>query len=267
MDKFDQDRIYARHGRRTGAVLIVGAGSVGGFLAEELARVGVSPLLLVDHDVLAVENLVRHPLGASSVGKPKASILAGHISEEFPVCDAVGIDADFLSLSEDLQLTLVREADVVVAATDSVDCQRRVNEICIAAEAVAVYPGVWVGSGVRDAEVGEILWVLPGRHTPCYLCATSWRPDGAGAEARGGTRADIKVLVLALVQVVAALLDPSDERAQILNSDETMILVHGFMPASATIQEFFDGQAWKSIEVPFPTTRCPACRARAHPYL
>ena len=186
-------------------MLIVGVGAVGGFLAEELARLGISPLRLVDHDRIEVENLVRHPLGASAVGLPKASTLADRIHNDFPACDVIGIDANFLELPSNEQLRLVREADLVVAATDSVECQRRINEVCLAAEAIAVYPAVWVGTHVRDAEVGEILWVLPGRHTPCYLCMTAWRPTGPGAEARGGTRADIKVLVLATVWVLSLI--------------------------------------------------------------
>jgi len=266
LTSLSEDRVYARHRRRGGAVLIVGTGAVGGFLAEELARLGISPIRLVDRDVLEVENLVRHPLGAADLGRPKAPALADQIRQELPdVCEATGTYADFLELSWDEQLRLAREADVVIAATDSVACQRRINEVCLAAEVTAVYPAVWVGAGVRDAEVGEILWVLPGRHTPCYLCATGWRPEGADAEARGGTRADIQVLVAATVWVVAGLLEPRDERARILDHERTLILVHGFMPTSEAVQDLFDGSDLRSVRVPFPSTRCPACGGQQLP--
>lgn len=259
MTDLSEERVYARHQRRTGAVLIVGAGAVGGFLAVELARLGISPIVLVDHDVLAVENLVRHPLGAEELGKHKASALASRIRREFPLCDATGYDVNFLQLPPGRQQALAREAPVVIAATDSAPCQRRINEVCIATETIAVYPGVWVGDHVRDAEVGEIQWVLPGRHTPCYLCATSWRPEGAGAEARGGTRADIQVLVLALVWVVAGLINPDDERARMLDPERTLILVHGFMQPSRAVEDLFSTSNMTAIRVPFPQRPCEAC--------
>ena len=144
MTEVTEDRVYARHGRRTGAVLIVGAGAVGGFLAEELARIGISPLWLVDPDALEVENLVRHPLGAQFLRQPKAQALAAKISLEFPVCEAIGRKDDFLALPEAEQLRLVSLADVVVAATDNFTCQQRVNRICLRAQVPAVYPAVWV---------------------------------------------------------------------------------------------------------------------------
>jgi hypothetical protein len=185
--------------------------------------------------------------------------LAKRIRSDFPPCAVIGIDTDFMKLPPSEQFRLASEADIVVAATDSVECQRRVNEVCLATSVTAVYPGIWVSAHVREGEVGEILWVRPGRRTPCYLCATSWRSEGATAGARGHTRADIQVLVSATVSVIAGLLDSQDERAQLLNDEETLILVHGFMPTSEEVQDFFDGRIIGSVEVPFPPIPCPAC--------
>lgn len=266
MSEILEDRVYARHRRRTGAVLFIGAGAVGGPAAEEAARLGFSPIRIVDKDVLEVENLVRTTLGAEDLGKPKASSLAAKICRDFPLCDATGIHVDFMKLAAQEQRRLVGLADVVVAATDSVDCQRRVNQLCLAAEKPAVYPAVWVDDQrVRDAEVGEILWVLPGRHTPCYLCATAWRQAGADAQARGGTRVDIQVLVLATVQVVAALLDRTEASAGLLDPEQTCIYVHGFSPPSPAVRGAFQGPGLQSrtVHVPFPLRPCPACGASA----
>ena len=270
-DCVSESRVYARHARKRGAVLIVGAGAVGGFLAEELSRLGISPLCLVDRDVLAVENLVRHPLGCPDLDQPKASSVANQIRREFPLCDATGIDADFLKLSEDDQVRLAHEADLVVAATDTLECQRRINEVCLEAEVTAVYPGVWgPEAGTRDAEVGEILWVLPGNNTPCYQCFTKWRPESDNTAAARGTRADIQIVVLATVQVIAALLDRHDERSRILDDERTLVLVRGFMPSiSDTVRELFrdrDDSGLLNLRVPFPSTACTVCGSRAgHP--
>ena len=261
---FPEGRIYARHRRREGAVLIVGSGAIGGFLAEQLARMGISPIHLVDPDRLEVENLVRHPLGASALGQPKASALAGEIRRDFPLCNAVGVDADFLELPANEQFRLASLADVVVAATDSVQCQRRVNEIALAAGKPAVYPAIWVDPRIRDAEVGEILWMLPGRHTPCYECANSFRGEASDTEAARGARVDIQLIALTAAQVVAALLDPTDEHSAILDPQRTVIYVHGLSPTSPSIRAIFPASGLQSlnVRVPFPPLPCPVCGGR-----
>lgn len=266
MTESPEDRVWARHHRRTGAVLIVGAGAVGGFLAEELARIGFSPLRLVDPDTLAVENLIRHPLGAPALGQPKAPALAGKIRRDFPSCDAAGHHADFLELPAEQQRSLVGGADVVVAATDSAACQRHVNRVALAVGKPAVYPAVWVDPRIRDAEVGEILWVLPGRRTPCYECAAAFRRATADTQSARGARVDIQLVALATAQVVTALAHPDDDRSAILDPQRTAIYLHGLTPTSPGVRATFPtaGLSSRNVRVPFPSRPCAACRGWRH---
>lgn len=261
MTELPEDRVFARHARRVGAVLIIGAGAVGGFLAEELARMGFSPIQLVDRDVLEVENLIRHPLGAQALGQPKASALANKIWLDFPVCEVEGLDVDFLDLTETEQRRLVSAVHVVVAATDNLDCQRRVNWVALAEETAAVYPAVWVDPRIRDAEVGEILWVLPGRHTPCYECAAATRLGAPDAEAARGARADIQLVSLAAALVVAALLDATHEQSAILDPERNAIYLHGLTPTSPGIRPIFptEGLQSRTVQVHFPPEPCLVC--------
>ena len=257
-----EDRVWARHPRRTGAVLIVGAGAVGGFVAEELARIGFSPLHLVDPDTLALENIVRHPLGAPELGQPKATALAGRIRRDFPSCAAVGHCADFTALPDEERWSLVRWADVLVAATDSAACQRAVNKAALMAGRPAVFPAVWVDPRIRDAEVGEILWTLPGRRTPCYECAAAFRRAASDTQAARGARVDIQLIALATAQVVTALAHPDDARSALLDRRHTAIYLHGFTPTSPGVEAVFptDGLSSRSVRVPFPPRPCPVCR-------
>jgi molybdopterin/thiamine biosynthesis adenylyltransferase len=260
-----ESQAYLTHRRRTGAVLVIGAGSVGGALAVQLARLGVSPIYLVDLDVLEVVDLVRHPLGAEGLGQPKAFALADRIRRDFPLCHAQGINMNFLDLPEKEQLRLARNADVVVASTDSVRCRRRINEVCLVAEVPAVYPGIWRDDDLRDAEVSEVLWVLPGRHTPCYWCAFGSRSQADAVEVERGAGADIQFLVLVTLWVIAGLLDPADARAAILDPEQTLIMVHGIMPPSRKIKELFGQTSIVHVGVSFPETRCPACGGERSP--
>ncbi|WP_020658964.1 HesA/MoeB/ThiF family protein [Amycolatopsis benzoatilytica] len=258
MTDLPPDRVFARYERRAGAVLVVGTGAVGGFLAEELARAGCDPLWLLDPDVLEVENLIRHPLGAPDLGRPKAPALAERIRRDFPLCHAAGIHANFLRLGRAEQLRLVEQADVVVAATDSPRCQQRVNEVAVAAGTPAVYPAVWVDPRVRDAEVGEILWVAPDRRGPCYACAFPFRNATPAMRAVRGARLDIQLTVLCAAQIVTALLAHD---TALLDPGRTALYVHGLGPPSRGIRDLFPaaGLASRSVRVRLPATPCRVC--------
>jgi hypothetical protein len=233
-----------------------------------LAKIGFSPLYLVDREKLGIENIVRHHLGASAVDQFKASAMAAEIETEFPLCQVNPIDKNFVEIPYDEQVGLVQEVDVVVAAADDTECQQHVNKICLDTGATAVFPGVWVDpeSGVRDGEAGEILWYRAGGGMPCYLCSTSWRPLETGANARGGTKADIDVLALATAAVVASLVDPDDERSLVLDPERPYLLVHAFVPhrseaVRVMLRDRGDSE-FLSLSVPARARGCEACGRR-----
>ena len=65
-------------------ILLVGCGSIGGYLAEMLIKAGCVNICLVDHDVLHPNNIFRHLLGRGAVGKYKSASLATRLSEDLP---------------------------------------------------------------------------------------------------------------------------------------------------------------------------------------
>lgn len=65
-------------------VAVVGCGSLGGYVAHMLARMGVGSLLLVDNDTLSWDNAGRHVLGGLQVGKKKAEALRVLLEMESP---------------------------------------------------------------------------------------------------------------------------------------------------------------------------------------
>lgn len=93
-------------------VLVIGCGSVGGFVAMELARAGVTRFTLVDQDVLSVANIHRHVLGARFLGEAKVTGLKKEIEEKCPfakVADVRLTIEQFIKrrISEDIDLVLV----------------------------------------------------------------------------------------------------------------------------------------------------------------
>lgn len=71
---------------------IVGCGGTGSVVAEQLVRLGVRHLTLVDPDLLSESNVTRvYGSALEDVGKPKVSVLAHHLLRVAPelVCDEV----------------------------------------------------------------------------------------------------------------------------------------------------------------------------------
>jgi len=79
----------------TGRVVLCGCGGLGGPVAEQLARIGVGRLRLVDPDKFELSNLNRQT-GAllTTLGRNKAKILARRI-REINHCRAEALAADF----------------------------------------------------------------------------------------------------------------------------------------------------------------------------
>jgi molybdopterin/thiamine biosynthesis adenylyltransferase len=88
-------------GRR---ILLVGAGAVGGFLAQALVQIGAGLpalhnepglLTICDRDHLSAGNIGRHLLGLKDLGRPKAVALCEHLRQWHPGCQVAPIFEDF----------------------------------------------------------------------------------------------------------------------------------------------------------------------------
>lgn len=74
-------------------VLVFGAGGVGGYIIEALARGGVGAIAVADGDVFATSNLNRQVIATrDTLGLPKASTAVQRIAAINPACEAVAFD-------------------------------------------------------------------------------------------------------------------------------------------------------------------------------
>jgi hypothetical protein len=115
-----QIRAFGREGQRvlgSLTVAVVGLGGTGALVAEQLARVGVGRLLLVDFDAVEPSNLNRL-FGADqgSVGRPKVDVAGDHIASFRP-------DASLEKIGDSIVrqpiLMRLREADIVIGCVDN----------------------------------------------------------------------------------------------------------------------------------------------------
>ncbi|ACL66456.1 UBA/THIF-type NAD/FAD binding protein [Anaeromyxobacter dehalogenans 2CP-1] len=162
---------------RERAVLVAGCGSVGSYLAELLARAGVGRLALLDPEVVEPANLSRTVFAAEDVGRSKPEALARRLLAVEPSI-ALALEPRAVDGLPPAALDArVREADLVLAATDDPAAQRALDRFAYARGRPALFVGLYAG-----AQGGEVILTVPGR-TACYLCATRSRH---GLERAGG---------------------------------------------------------------------------------
>ncbi|EMW2144763.1 ThiF family adenylyltransferase, partial [Enterobacter hormaechei] len=101
---------------RSKKVLIIGAGSLGSMIAENLMRIGVVSQGILDADHLQTGNLSRHALTMTSVGHNKAAALVEHLNRILPDASARSFSCAFPPESEVAKNSL-RQYDVIIDCT------------------------------------------------------------------------------------------------------------------------------------------------------
>lgn len=101
-------------------VTVFGAGGVGGYVIEALARAGVGKITVVDNDIFALSNINRQILATlDTVGKPKAETAASRILSINPDCSANAIGI-FVTADNAEELVTSGKPDYIVDAIDNV---------------------------------------------------------------------------------------------------------------------------------------------------
>jgi molybdopterin/thiamine biosynthesis adenylyltransferase len=110
-------------------VLVAGCGSGGSQVALQLVMSGVRNFSLYDNQMLGEENVIRHACGLRYVGRQKTEALAELLADRNPAVSTEIHNQDLMSVA-DLDAR-VRDASVVILATDNEPTRYRLNEACV----------------------------------------------------------------------------------------------------------------------------------------
>jgi len=105
-------------------VTLVGCGSVGSIIAEQMASSGIGSLKLVDYDTFESGNLYRHTLDMTSYGRLKADALAAKLRFNYPYTKFAAVKSDLATLPD----TCIRESDLFIIAIGNPTHELRFNE-------------------------------------------------------------------------------------------------------------------------------------------
>ncbi len=123
-------------------VTVCGCGGLGGLVIENLARIGVGRLRIVDPDVFTVSNLNRQ-IGAlhNTLGKNKAEVMARRVREISDSCQVEALPCNFL------ESDVLKGMDVALDCLDNGPARLELAERCNAYQIPLVHGAVdgWYG--------------------------------------------------------------------------------------------------------------------------
>lgn len=112
--------------------LIIGCGSIGGYLASQLVQSGISDLTLIDPDIITPENIYRHYLGRAYIGQYKAEALSNRLQTDIPNLKIKAIPETIQYALENYDINLAQYS-IIVSATGNHNVNRWINRQLISA--------------------------------------------------------------------------------------------------------------------------------------
>lgn len=156
---------------------VIGCGGLGGHIIDQLARLGMGALRVVDGDVFEESNLNRQLLSqVSLLGVGKARAAGDHIRRVNP---QVRVEAVEEFLTADNAPGLIAGCDIVLDALDNIPSRRALSAACRDAGIPYVYGGIqgWVAqAGISLPGDGLIEKLFPGNTAIRDKSALSFTP-------------------------------------------------------------------------------------------
>jgi len=137
-------------------VAVIGAGGLGGYILEQLARLGVGQLVSIDADVFEENNLNRQLLSSpAKLGRVKVEVAFERIAEVNP---AVTLKPVQVMCDKHNGAELLAGVDCVVDAVDNVTARLDLAEVCQSLQVPLVH-------GAIAGWYGHVATILPGDAT------------------------------------------------------------------------------------------------------
>ena len=134
-ERFERSRALlgdAAFTRLTSAhVAVFGVGGVGGWCAEALLRTGIRRLTLIDDDAVAPSNINRQRQATpATIGRPKVEVLRELLLAIVPEAQITALTERYTPQNANTFENLIKSADVIIDAIDSVDCKAHLIRHC-----------------------------------------------------------------------------------------------------------------------------------------
>ena len=144
-------------------ILLIGAGSLGSYVAFELAKNGAAHIDIYDGDNLEDVNVLRWAYGGIGKGSKKASIIKSLLDLLHP---EINVEAHDVNIDADLLVKTLPDVDMIVITIGNSDEQLRFNRaLKMAGCSIPVFY-VWLEEGGVNSHILFANYQLPG----CFEC-------------------------------------------------------------------------------------------------
>ena len=122
------------------SVLVVGVGGLGNTICTYLVAAGIGKLTMIDADTVAAHNLQRQVLyRESQIGKSKALEAKKSLQDLNSHVEIIAYDQYF---NEENAADIVKDADIVIDATDNYRTRYLINDVCVKLEKPFIYGAI-----------------------------------------------------------------------------------------------------------------------------
>ena len=168
-------------------VAVIGCGGLGGYVIEELARLGVGTIIAIDPDVFEEHNLNRQLLSSpATLGRAKVKAAAARVAEINPAVTLVPIQVAY---APENGKELLQGAQVIVDALDSIQTRLALAQTCTEL-------GIPMVHGAIGGWYGQVATQFPGDDTVQKLYRR-W-VEGKGVEQKLGNPSFTPALVASI---------------------------------------------------------------------
>ena len=192
-------------------VAVIGCGGLGGYIIEELARLGVGNIVVVDPDVFAEHNLNRQLFCTlDQLGQKKVSTAVERVMEINPAVHLQPVSEEF---NDENGTLLFQGVDVAADALDSITARLTLASTCKAC-------GIPLVHGAIAGWYGHVVTQYPGENTLEQIY--SKKEEEKGIETSLGNPSFTPALVASLevAEIVKILLQTGELlRGRYLNID------------------------------------------------
>lgn len=200
------------------SVAVIGCGGLGGYVVEELARLGVGRLVVIDPDYFEEHNLNRQLFSLpANLGHPKAAVAQKRVAALNPSVELLPLQETF---SSDNGPELLAGVQLAVDCLDSIPVRLELAEVCEVHEIPLVH-------GAIAGWYGQVTTQFPGDRTLQTLYQ-NW-VEGKGVEQRLGNPAFTPAVIASLevAEVCKVLLGREDTlRRRLLSVDLRLMQFH-----------------------------------------
>jgi molybdopterin-synthase adenylyltransferase len=168
-------------------IAVIGCGGLGGYIIEELARLGVGRIVAIDPDIFEEHNLNRQLLSSPrALGQAKVEAALARVGEINPAVSLIPIRDAFCTANGS---ALLEDVTVAVDALDSISCRLELAATCTELDIPMVH-------GAIAGWYGHVATQLPG-DTTVQSIYRNW-VKGKGIEKQLGNPAFTPAVVASL---------------------------------------------------------------------